>query len=90
MKFGFDLFSINYSASPDLEFMEKEISSLENVWNTKEKWDVKYRQFCTIKFNEVNDEELDEEAEEYIKNLNAYTKEMKKWEIVNYIRANID
>lgn len=39
MKFGFDLFKINYIPSPDLEYMEKEIASLEDVWNTKEEWD---------------------------------------------------
>lgn len=39
MKFGFDLFKINYGTSPDLEFLEKELASLEEVWNTKEEWD---------------------------------------------------
>ena len=42
MKFGFDLFKINYGTSPDLEFLEKEISNLEEVWNTKEDWDKYY------------------------------------------------
>lgn len=43
MKFGFDLFTINYVPSPELEFMEKEIANLEDVWNTKEKWDQQYK-----------------------------------------------
>jgi sulfur relay (sulfurtransferase) DsrC/TusE family protein len=33
---------------------------------------------------------LDEEAEDFIRKLNGYSKEMKKWEIVNFIRSNID
>jgi dynein heavy chain len=36
MKFGFDLFKINYVPSPDLEYVEKEIAYLEDVWNTKD------------------------------------------------------
>jgi len=39
MKFGFDLFKINYGVSPDLEFLEKELGNLEEVWNTKVEWD---------------------------------------------------
>jgi dynein heavy chain len=33
MKFGVDLFKINYVPSSDLEFMEKEITNLETVWS---------------------------------------------------------
>lgn len=36
MKFGFDLFKISYIPSQDLEFMEKEITQLVNIWKTKE------------------------------------------------------
>jgi len=39
MKFGFDLFSINYSPSAELESVEREISNLEDVWRTKDRWD---------------------------------------------------
>lgn len=39
MKFGFDLFKISYVPSPDLEYVEKEITALEDVWNTKEEWE---------------------------------------------------
>lgn len=90
MKFGFDLFKINYVPSPDLEYVEKEISSLEDVWNTKENWDNKYKEFCKLKFKDAKIEELDDEADDYTKKLTQYPKEMKKWEIVNFIKNNID
>ena len=90
MKFGFDLFKITYVASTDLESVEKEISSLEDVWGIKNEWDNKYKEFCKIQFKFVNDETLDDEADDFIRKLNSYPKEMKKWEIVNHIKANID
>lgn len=39
MRFGFDLFNINYAPSPELESVEKEISNLQEVWKTKDEWD---------------------------------------------------
>ena len=39
MKFGFDLFNINYVPSPDLKDVEDAIEQLEQVWKDKEKWD---------------------------------------------------
>jgi hypothetical protein len=60
------------------------------VWNTKEEWDQKNREFCKIQFKFVNDEVLDDEADEFVRKLNSYPQTMKKWEIVNYIKANID
>jgi len=32
MKFGFDLFKIDYQASPDLDFVDLSIKTLETVW----------------------------------------------------------
>lgn len=90
MKFGFDLFKINYVSSPDLEYVEKEINQLEDVWKTKEEWDQKYKLYCALKFKEAQCEELDDDADEYIRKLNSYPKEMKKWEIVNSIKSSID
>lgn len=72
MKFGFDLFKISYVPSPDLEYVEKEITALEDVWNTKEEWEQKYKEFCKIQFKHVNDETLDDEADEYIRKLNSF------------------
>jgi dynein heavy chain len=69
MKFGFDLFKINYVPSPDLEYVEKEITSLEDVWNTKENWDNKYKDFCKFKFKEAKIDELDDDADDYTRKL---------------------
>ena len=39
MKFGFNLFQINYITSQDLEYVEKEINNLKDIWKKRDEWD---------------------------------------------------
>ena len=43
MKFGFDLFEINYSNPGDLDVVDKEIANLFNIWGLREKWAREYQ-----------------------------------------------
>lgn len=90
MKFGFELFNINYAPSAELESVEKEISNLEDVWKTKDKWDRQWEEVKQIKFKDFQLEVLDDMMEEYQTKLNAYPKEMKKWEIVNAVKTTVE
>jgi len=90
MRFGFDLFSINYAPSPELESVEKEIANLQDVWKTKDDWDREWEKNKIIKFREFNNEVLDDLADDYQTKINAYPKEMKKWEVVNAVRNNVE
>ena len=65
MKFGFELFSINYAPSAELESVEKEIENLDNVWRTKEDWDKKWEEVRLIKFKDFNLDTLDDAADEF-------------------------
>lgn len=65
MRFGFDLFNINYAPSSELESVEKEISNLQEVWKTKDDWDKEWEKNKFIKFREFNNEALDDLADEY-------------------------
>lgn len=59
MKFGFDLFEINYSNPGDLDAVDKEIFNLGNIWGLREKWDRQYQNdIKSIGFKEVNSEKL--------------------------------
>jgi hypothetical protein len=35
MKFGYQLFKIQYISPDEIEFVEKECANLENIWNLK-------------------------------------------------------
>ena len=91
MKFGFDLFKINYGTSPDLEFLEKEISNLEEVWNTKEEWDRYYEKVQNIAFKTADLDTLDDDADDYMRKINQqWSQVMKKWEIVVFLKNYIE
>ncbi len=47
---------------------------MEDVWNTKENWDNKYKDFCKLKFKDAKIEELDDEADDYTRKLTQYPK----------------
>ena len=93
MKFGFDLFEINYSNPGDLDAVDKEIVNLGNIWGLREKWDRQYHNdIRQIKFREVNIERLEEIAEDYLSTLAEYCKEsyMKKWDVVLAFKTSIE
>eukprot|EP00825_Cyclidium_porcatum_P046190 TRINITY_DN71_c0_g1_i2.p1 TRINITY_DN71_c0_g1~~TRINITY_DN71_c0_g1_i2.p1 ORF type:complete len:652 (-),score=150.25 TRINITY_DN71_c0_g1_i2:404-2359(-) len=90
MKFSFDLFKINYAPSPDLETVEKEIDSLEKIWKIKQEYDNQWEQIQQIKFKDFNNDELDDLADEYLTKINQQPKEVKKWEIISYIKNQIE
>ena len=90
MKFGFDLFKIHQPPNPDLDYVEKEIDNLEEAWGLKESWVIKWKDVRTIRFKEVNIDDLDEIAEDYMKKINNFTKEMKKWEVVSSLKNQIE
>lgn len=50
MKFGVEFLKINYIPSPDLEFVEKEMDALFNVWTLKESWDKKWEEIKHVSF----------------------------------------
>lgn len=90
MRFGFDLFQIHYAQSSELEYVEKEIANLRDVWNTKQDWDKEWEKNKQIKFREFNNDVLDDLADDYQIKINGYPKEMKKWDVVNSVRNSVE
>lgn len=93
MKFGFDLFEINYSNPGDLDVVDKEIGHLWNIWGLREKWDRQYQNdIKEIGFREVNVDRLTEIADDYLQSLTDFCKEthMKKWDVVIAFKTVID
>lgn len=75
MKFGFDLFEINYPTPGDLDAVDKEIRNLQNIWGLREEWDRKYQHTVKdIKFKEVNCDSLENEAAHFLFRLQDMTK----------------
>lgn len=55
MIYGFEMFEISYTSPADLDYVDKEIKSLENLWGLKEEWDQDYiKNIKDIKFNDID------------------------------------
>ncbi len=89
MKFAFELFEISYGTNPDLEQIEKDIATLEQVWETKKRWDNKWDEMKKTPFRKINVEDFDEIADEYIRELASRSKEVKKWDISLFLDNKI-
>ena len=89
-RFGVELFHINYSPNSDLEYVEKEIKNLEEVWKQKTEWDNQWNEFSAIKFNEADLDKLEDDADEFQKTIKSYSKELIKLDVVQNLKATID
>lgn len=65
MKFGLEIFDIEPMSYPELSIVEKEMSLLYEIWTVKENWDNEYNNWRTIKFYELNIDEMDDKAVEF-------------------------
>lgn len=93
MIFGFELFQISYTSPADLDHVDKEIKNLENVWGVKEEWDQNYKiKVKDIKFADIDCENLEEYADDFVYKLNGLSKEqhIRKWGITQGIKTILD
>lgn len=93
MIYGFEMFQISYSSPADLDHVDKEIKNLEKLWGLKEEWDQEYQKnIKDIKFREINCNQLEEYAEDYMFKLKALSKEphIAKWGIVTALKTFIE
>ena len=89
-RFGVELFKINYAPNADLEYVEKEIKNLEEVWNLKNEWDNKWKDFSAIKFNGADLDQLEDLSDDFQKTIKGYSKELGKLDVVQGLKATID
>ena len=91
MKFGFDLFKIDYPASSDLDAIEKNIDNLEEVWGLKNFWNQRWEELKVIKFSEFNIEQLEDAALEFKNKIENLPKDTKKWPVTkNFKEAQVE
>ena len=93
MIYGFEMFEISYTSPADLDHVDKEIKNLESIWGLKEEWDQEYiKSIKDITFRDINCEELEEYADDYLFKLGQLSKEahIKRWGIVMALKTTID
>jgi len=50
---------------PELNYVEREIRMLEEVWNVKEEWDTEWESWKEVPFNNLDIEGMDDRAVEF-------------------------
>lgn len=89
-KFGVELFKINYSPNVDLEYVEKEIMNMEEVWTLKNDWDNKWKELSSIRFTLANLDELEDISDDFQRVIKGYPKELAKLDVVQSLKSTID
>ena len=54
MKFGLDIFGIEPQFYSDLALVEKQTEQLQQIWDTKEEWDVEWESWKDQKFTALD------------------------------------
>ena len=66
MKFGMDLFKMNFVPAPELVQVETKIEELRMVWMKKQEWNDKWDELKIIKFPDIVWEQIEEICKEFI------------------------
>lgn len=90
MKFGLDIFEFEATNYTELEFVEKEIEQLTEIWEIKEEWDNKYEVYKDIQFKKLDIIEMSNEAEDIQDKVKALDREVREWGIFNYLKNYLD
>jgi dynein heavy chain, axonemal len=90
MKFGLDIFNIDHPVYPELSFVEKECSLLETIWNLKEEWDDKWVRWKDTKFDHIDSNEMNDEAQDFSEKLKNTDREIRNWGIYDHLKNKIE
>lgn len=90
MKFGLDIFDIDPIVYPELTNVEKEIIQLTEIWNIKDSWDGEWNIWKQYKFNELNMDEIDDVAGDFLEKLRVLDKDVKVWGVFNVLKDKIE
>lgn len=90
MKFGLDIFIIDHPVYPELSFVEKECTLLEQIWNIKEEWDEKWTKWKDTRFDEIDSNEMNDEAQDFSDKLKNVDREIRNWSIYEQLKNNIE
>lgn len=60
MKFGLDIFGIEPQFYSDLALVEKQTEQLQQIWDTKEEWDVEWESWKDQKFTALDTQQMED------------------------------
>lgn len=90
MKFGLDIFNIDHPVYPELSLVEKDCQLLEQIWNIKEQWDSNWEEWKDVKFDKIDSNAMNDEAQEFSDKLKSVDREIRNWGIYDYLKNRIE
>jgi dynein heavy chain len=90
MKFGLEIFEIEYMAYPEVTIVEKEIKLLEDIWNLKQEWDEQWEMWKDIRMADLDCEEMDDKALDFQTSYKGFDRDVRDWQIYNFIMTELD
>lgn len=89
MKFGIELFGMNYVPAPELAQVESKIEELRMVWLRKDDWNNKWEEIKPTLFVDIDWERTEELCAEYLKIITEYKKHIKEWGVTVDLNTEI-
>lgn len=93
MKFGLDIFGIEPQFYSDLALVEKQTEQLQQIWDTKEEWDVEWESWKDQKFTGLDTQQMEDRAGEILEKLKSFLnqdRDIKSWGIYEFLKNKIE
>ncbi|KAL0267127.1 UNVERIFIED_CONTAM: hypothetical protein PYX00_009482 [Menopon gallinae] len=86
------IFGISHPENPEMEKLEKEVATLELVWELTRQWDEAWDRYKGGNFWELETEEMENTAQTLFRKLTRLARELKDkgWDIVENTRLRVD
>ena len=89
MQIGLEIFQMQSDKYEDLARVEKENTSLLNIWNIKQEWDNNWNKWEAINFYNLDMKEMEDVSTEIQFKVSQLTKEEKKWHVAENLNDRI-
>lgn len=63
---------------------------LEEIWNIKEEWDEKWNEWKDTKFNQIDSNQMNDEAQDFSDKLKSVDREIRNWGIYDWLKNRIE
>jgi len=90
MKFGLEIFDIEYMAYPEVTLVEKEIKLLDDIWICKQDWDNQWDQWKDTRIYDLELEAMDDCAIDFQQRYMGFDRDVREWQVYNFMKTDIE
>lgn len=89
---GLSIFKIDHPSSKEISLLEKDLDSIEQIWELTKEWELYWDSWKAGRFTELQTAEMETQSQSVYKKLAKLSRELKdkNWEIVEASRSKVD